>query len=467
MNNDYSVIIGLEIHAELSTDTKMFCRCNNDPFAAQPNEYICPVCFGLPGALPVPNEEAIRRTYLVGQALGSRLSERVKFDRKNYFYPDLPKGYQISQYDRPIASGGSLPVDGTDVRLTRLHLEEDTGKLSHISDGSLVDYNRSGVPLMELVTAPVIASAAQAKAFCEQYQVLLRTLKVATADMEKGEMRCEANVSVQPAGSFRIAGDDVMAEGESKLSAKVEIKNLNSFKSVERAITYEVARQIELIEGSGTVEQETRGWDEAKQKTVRQRGKESAHDYRYFPEPDVPEVLSVEYHGQELPELPWQRHSRYTDKLGLSAEEARMFAVDPRKAAYLEAAVQAGGRPATVANILQNRLKGSTCLPAEVVGQLAAKIDTGTISMAALNHLLSALQAGQTLDQALARGDQSLDLSVIVQEALQQLPGEVAAYKAGRTQVTNVFLGAIMKKTRGQIDPAATQEEIRRQLDAL
>src|SRR3989344_2609198 len=279
----YRATIGLEVHAELMTATKMFCGCRNDPDEKTPNKNVCAVCLAHPGTLPVINKEAVRKVLMMGTAVGGTLSaDYTEFDRKNYFYPDIPKGYQISQYQFPLVSGGAL----ADVALTRIHLEEDTALSQHAGDKSLVDYNRAGVPLLELVTEPVIHSAEEAGAFARELQLPLRTLGAGEANMEKGEMRVEANISVsKDQGS-------TLAQGSSRsnlpLGTKVEVKNLNSFRSVERAIAYEIERQSKLLEEGGAVEQETRGWDEIKGVTYPQRKKESSHDYRYFPDPDLP-----------------------------------------------------------------------------------------------------------------------------------------------------------------------------------
>jgi aspartyl-tRNA(Asn)/glutamyl-tRNA(Gln) amidotransferase subunit B len=274
----YTPVIGLEIHVELGTKSKMFCSCKNDAEEKNPNTNVCPVCMGHPGTLPVINEEAVKRVIKTGLALSSKISETSKFDRKNYFYPDLPKGYQISQYDQPLCQGGYLELMGRKIKITRVHLEEDTGRLIHPvgADHSLVDYNRVGVPLMELVTEPDITSAEEAWKFAQELQLLLRYLGVSTADMEKGQMRVEANISLGIGG---------------KLGTKVEIKNLNSFRAVERGIDYEIKRQAEVLDSGEKVIQETRGWNDNAGETVSQRIKEEAHDYRYFPEPDLPSLL--------------------------------------------------------------------------------------------------------------------------------------------------------------------------------
>ena len=300
---DYEIIIGLEIHCELKTRTKMFCGCLNNPDEKHPNINICPICMGHPGTLPVINKKAVESVVKVGLALNSKIAEEAKFDRKNYFYPDLPKGYQISQYDKPLCLGGELEIGGKKIAITRVHLEEDTGRLSHAAgDYSLVDFNRAGIPLMELVTEPDIRSSEEAKKFCEELRLLLRYLEVSEANMEKGEMRCEANISLRK-------------KGASEFGTKVEVKNLNSFKAVERAIEYEIARQAKLLDEEKKVIQETRGWDENGQKTFSQRTKESAHDYRYFPEPDLPplkgDFVDLKKIRAEIGELPNQKRVRF------------------------------------------------------------------------------------------------------------------------------------------------------------
>ena len=287
---DYDTIIGLEIHAELKTKSKMFCSCNNDAQGKEPNTTVCPICMAHPGTLPVPNKQAIEWTILIGLALNCKINELSKFDRKNYFYPDLPKGYQISQYDLPIAYDGFLEVDDKPVLITRIHLEEDTGKLIHPvgKKHSLVDYNRAGTPLVELVTEPVISDAKTAKKFAQSYQQILRFLNISNADMEKGELRCEANISVQEKNKWKYTNGQILPVGKYKLNPKVELKNINSFKYLEKAIDYEVKRQIKALKDGEKLVQETRGWNNDKGITFSQRVKETSADYRYFPEPDIP-----------------------------------------------------------------------------------------------------------------------------------------------------------------------------------
>ncbi|MDP2664411.1 MAG: Asp-tRNA(Asn)/Glu-tRNA(Gln) amidotransferase subunit GatB, partial [bacterium] len=315
---NYIPTIGLEIHAELKTKSKMFCSSPNNPLETRPNVNVCPVCMGHPGTLPVANQEAITKVLKVGLALNCTIPESSKFDRKNYFYPDLPKGYQISQYDMPFCKEGHLEVEGRKIRITRVHLEEDTARLVHPEkmNHSLVDFNRAGVPLMELVTEPDIASAKEAKAFAEALQTILRYLNVSDADMEKGQMRVEANISVR-------------SEKQKELGTKVEVKNLNSFQSVEKAIEFEIVRQTSVLDAGQKVSQVTMGWDSLKAATFVQREKEEAHDYRYFPEPDLPPLRftkkEIEELKRELPELPEARRKRFQEEYKLSKKEIDIF----------------------------------------------------------------------------------------------------------------------------------------------
>ncbi|MCX6765017.1 MAG: Asp-tRNA(Asn)/Glu-tRNA(Gln) amidotransferase subunit GatB, partial [Candidatus Nealsonbacteria bacterium] len=326
----YKTTVGLEIHSELKTNSKMFCSCKNDPDEKRANFNICPTCTGQPGTLPVANEEAIRKVLKTGMALNCKISETSKFDRKNYFYPDLPKGYQISQYDKPFCKEGFLDIGGKKVRITRIHLEEDTGRLLHEEGekSSLVDFNRAGIPLMELVTEPDIESGIEARKFAEELQLILRYLGVSDADMEKGQMRVEVNISVSK---------------DKKLGTKVEIKNLNSFKVVEKSIDFEIKRQIEVLESGEKVVQETRGWHDKKEITFSQREKEEAHDYRYFPEPDLPtlhfEKEFLDKIKSEIPELPSQKRARFAYEYGLDGKATEIFIQNRDLSEYFEKVV--------------------------------------------------------------------------------------------------------------------------------
>jgi len=346
--SEYLPTIGLEIHAELATSTKMFCDSKNDPDEKRPNVNICPICTAQPGTLPVINKSAVRHVLRVGTAFGSTLADYSEFDRKNYFYPDIPKGFQISQYKYPLVSGGTL----NGVAITRVHLEEDTARSQHGSTGSpqvngdfsLIDFNRAGVPLMELVTEPVMHDAKTAGNFARELQLLLRYLGASEANMEKGEMRVEANVSVAKREDRQddslitaTKGNDTefVLPDLAKLGTKVEVKNINSFRAVEKAIEYEIKRQIEELENGGVIVQETRGWDDVKQRTYSQRKKESSHDYRYFPEPDLPKLklsevpeFSHEILRASLPELPWQKRERLVKDYGIKAEDVEMYIND-------------------------------------------------------------------------------------------------------------------------------------------
>ena len=323
----YAPVIGLEIHVELKTKSKMFCSCENNPFEGDANSNVCPVCMAHPGSLPVINEEAVKKVIKTGLALNCQIAQESKFDRKNYFYPDLPKGYQISQYDKPFCKKGFLNINGKKIRITRVHLEEDTGKLLHPqgADYSLVDFNRAGVPLMELVTEPDLHSAKEARKFAEELQLIIRYLGVSNADMEKGQLRVEVNISLSK---------------NKEMGTKVEIKNLNSFRIVEKAIDYETERQAEVLDSGKKVVQETRGWDEKKGITVSQREKEEAHDYRYFPEPDLPTLhFSQDFINKikvEIPELPQNKRERFKKEYGLNEKEIEVYISKKDLSEYFE-----------------------------------------------------------------------------------------------------------------------------------
>ena len=318
--------IGLEIHVQLKTKTKMFCSCKNDPFEKHPNVNVCPICLGYPGVLPVINKEAVKKVIKTGLALNCQISEYSKFERKNYFYPDLPKGYQISQYKTPLCKNGFLEIEGKKIRIRRVHLEEDTGRLLHFKNYSLVDFNRAGIPLMELVTEPDLRSEKEAKRFAEELQLILRYLGVSDADMEKGQMRIEANVS--------------LAKKEGELGTKVEIKNLNSFKALQEALNFEIERQKRILESGKRIIQETRGWDDFKKKTFSQRIKEVEKDYRYFPEPDLPPLhIKKEFLDEikkEIPELPFQKRERFKREYELDQKSIEIFVKNRELSEFFE-----------------------------------------------------------------------------------------------------------------------------------
>lgn len=448
----YTVTVGLEVHAELKTVTKMFCACKNDADERNPNMHICPVCMAHPGTLPVINKEAVRKVLMVGSAVGGTLADYTEFDRKNYFYPDIPKGYQISQYKHPLVSGGTL----AGVALTRIHLEEDTARSQHDSEKSLVDYNRAGVPLMELVTEPVIHSPEQAGVFARELQLLLRTLGAGDVNMEKGEMRVEANISV--------SNDD-------RLGTKVEVKNLNSFRSVERAIAFEVERQTALLERGETVMQETRGWDEVAEKTFSQRKKESAHDYRYFPDPDLPSMrLSQipEYGAIKLPELPWQKRARYIG-YGIGEENAAMFVTNPHYGTLFDSAQHL--QPAAtklISNYISSDIAGLVTKQGDeglrhiTPEGLAAvlrlfteeKISSRGVKDAIADVFTNGGDLAQVANKYLQQNDAEA-LEIIAGKVISANGGVVQEYRSGKEAALQFLVGQGMKESRGSANPAA------------
>ncbi len=449
--NKYTPTIGLEIHAELLTKTKMFCDSKNDTEERRPNINICPVCMGHPGTLPVINKEAVRQVLRVGKALKGELASYTEFDRKNYFYPDIPKGYQISQYKYPLVKGGSL----LGVALTRIHLEEDTAKSTHDKGTeSLVDFNRAGVPLMELVTEPVIRSAMDAANFARELQLLLWYLKASSANMEKGEMRVEANISVSKDGG--------------KLGTKVEVKNLNSFKAVEKAIEFEIARHIELLERGESVVQETRGWDESKGITFSQRKKEESHDYRYFPDPDLPKLKIDDVAGfddkslaETLPELPWERKERYMRVVGFSEETSALYTRDLEKGQYIDKviSVMSNNEDLKVASNYLNSVLGVTNVPVEKFVVVVEMLKENTLSSRGAKDLLKQLESSNKDPKVLAeelgliQKSNVEDLKIIIEKIIFDNANVVADYKKGKTESFQFLVGQVMKETKGSANP--------------
>lgn len=454
----YRPTIGLEIHAELRTATKMFCDSKNDPDEEHPNVNICPVCLAHPGTLPTINKEAVRQVLRVGSALGGTLADYTEFDRKSYFYPDIPKGYQISQYERPLVAGGSL----NGVSITRVHLEEDTARSTHGTSGSLVDFNRAGVPLMELVTEPVIHSAKQAGDFARELQLLLRALGASEANLEKGEMRIEANVSVSRDDSF---------------GTKVEVKNLNSFRSVERAILFEVERQITLIESGGTVVQETRGWDETKEETFHQRFKEGSADYRYFPDPDLPKLILSEVEeflpeaiAATLPELPAVRRARYVAELGFKEENAAFVASVSSRSEFIDAVapyLTTSRQRALAENYFVTDLAGDSgsIEPAEFA-KLLRYLEEGALSSRGAKDALTILKRdGGEVDKVvtLQVSDDSALLEV-VRKVVAENEKVVSEYRGGKEASLQYLVGQAMKAMKGAGNPGKLAELLRESL---
>jgi aspartyl-tRNA(Asn)/glutamyl-tRNA(Gln) amidotransferase subunit B len=501
---EYDVIIGLEIHAELKTRSKMFCACDNNPEGKKPNEATCPICLGHPGTLPVPNKQAIEWTILTGLALHCRVNEMSKFDRKNYFYPDLPKGYQISQYDLPLVRDGYMLVDGERVAITRIHLEEDTGKNTHPAGKtySLIDMNRAGTPLMEMVTEPVLKSAEQAKKFCQNYQQILRYLGISDANMEKGEMRCEANISVQKAGTWSYEGDcRIQAIGDNKLSPKVEVKNINSFRAIEKAIEYEIKRQIQAIETGEPLRQETRGWDENKNETVSQRSKETSADYRYFPEPDIPPLQispeDIKRIGAALIEMPPEKKARFVSEYGLDIQSAETICADRQLASFTENVISEleAWVKSSKHDWDQHRQRLIKLASNWICSELLKYLGNANNNLADLKHLSAEnfaelinllfeekinSSAGQTILQRMVEhgGDPSqlmteLGLEQVhddealkqsVQEVLAKNPNQVAEYKAGKENVIQYLVGQTMAHTKGKANPKKVIEIMKEML---
>lgn len=443
MDSKYKLTVGLEVHAELNTRTKMFCDSKNDPDEANPNVNICPVCMGHPGTLPVINKEAVKSILKFGLAVGGELADYTEFDRKNYFYPDIPKGYQISQYKFPLVKGGELGG----VKLTRVHLEEDTAKSTHDKgDESLVDFNRAGVPLMELVTEPVIESAEQAAKFAKELQLLLNYLGIAEANMEKGEMRIEANISVGTDG---------------KLGTKVEVKNLNSFKTVERAIKFEYDRQTALIEGGEKVVQETRGWDENRGETYSQRLKEDSHDYRYFPDPDLPKLFikevpefDVEALKKDLPELPWQKRQRLL-ALGISSEHAEVYVSELEWGRLFEEAAAILKDESLIklaSNYITTDLK--KIIPAQSLADVVVMFNAGEISSRAAKDILKIIEEEGGNAKEIAENKNLMQISD--REVLKKFVEEVL--NENKNAPVQFMVGQAMKKSQGRANPEILQE---------
>lgn len=466
----YHPTIGLEIHAELKTRTKMFCDSANNPDEEQPNVNVCPVCMAHPGTLPVINRDAVRHILRIGSAIKGKLADFSEFDRKSYFYPDIPKGYQISQYEYPLVSGGEL----AGVAITRVHLEEDTARSTHAGGKSLVDFNRAGIPLMELVTEPVLHDAEMAGRFARELQLLLRTLGASGANLEKGEMRIEANISV--------------SNEEGRFGTKVEVKNINSFRSVERAIAFEINRQIDLLEGGGKVMQETRGWDETKQVTFHQRFKEGSADYRYFPEPDLPKLSIVEVPefsgesiGASLPELPWNRRERYIRTYALKESDVPYLCASPERSSFFDAVAAAleGDRNliTLAANYIVSDLAGiyakrgeELMLDPVAFSKLIRLVGANDLSSrGAKDTLLILVERGGdpeviAKEHGLIQSHDAGALLVAVQGVLKEEIKAVEEYKAGKGAALQYLIGKSMKATKGAGNPAILRELIAKEL---
>ena len=481
MTTDYEPVIGLEVHAQLRTATKIFCGCSTR-FGAPPNANVCPVCLGYPGALPVLNRAAVEMAIKAGLATGCTISARSIFERKNYFYPDLPKGYQISQYETPLARHGSIPIEmegdggARSIRLTRIHMEEDAGKLVH--DGmvdsashSHVDYNRSGVPLIEIVSEPDITSSAEAHAYLTRLRSILLYLEVCDGNMEEGSLRCDANISVRPRGTTR-------------LGTRVEIKNLNSFRNVSRALEHEIARQSMLLSDGKVVMQETRLFDADEGVTSPMRSKEEAMDYRYFPDPDIPPLLVdeawIERVRAQIPELPARRRERFIEEHGLTPREASFLTLEKPLADFFEGVARGSGNPRAAASWVANELTGRL----NAAGKTIAESSVGPAALASLIKLIddqtiSGKIAKTVFDDMIATGEEpgvivsrkgltqiadEASIIAIVDGVIAANPGQAEQYRGGKTAALGWFVGQVMKASGGKANPALVNRILKEKL---
>jgi aspartyl-tRNA(Asn)/glutamyl-tRNA(Gln) amidotransferase subunit B len=475
----YEAVIGLEVHVQLLTKTKIFCSCSTH-FGDPPNSNVCPVCLGLPGALPVLNREAVTMAMKAAMALNCAINARSRFARKNYFYPDLPKGYQISQYDEPLSQDGWIEIEVNGARkrigITRVHLEEDAGKSLHegfpdSERNSYIDLNRSGVPLVEIVSEPDLRTPEEAYDYLTRLKTLMLYLEVSNCNMEEGSLRCDANVSVRRAGA-------------SAFGTKTEVKNLNSFRFLQKALEYEMERQIEIVENGGTIPQETRLWDSREQRTYGMRSKEFAHDYRYFPEPDLlPVVITDEWKKEvrrSLPELPQSREARLLSQYGLPKQDATLLTVSRTMADYFEEVANVSGEPKLAANwilndlifLLQENKKGFVeyPVPPKNLAELIALIAKGTISGKIAKDLLAEMvrtekSAGEVMaEKGLEQINDPEKIAGIAREIMAANPKQVEQYRKGKTATFGWFVGQVMKATRGQANPRLVQEVLKKEL---
>ncbi|MEN9616291.1 MAG: aspartyl/glutamyl-tRNA(Asn/Gln) amidotransferase subunit [Chloroflexota bacterium] len=481
---DYEVVIGLEVHAQVVTESKMFCGCSSRYSGAPPNTLVCPVCLGMPGSLPVMNRTAVEATIITALALNCEIPEFSKFDRKNYNYPDLMKGYQISQFDLPFSQAGWLefddPANPGQMRragITRVHLEEDTATLKHVRDSSgetysLMDVNRAGVPLMEIVGDPDLRTADEAGSYLRALRQILRYLGVSTANMDEGAFRCDANVSLRP-------------WGQAEYGAKVEVKNMNSFRSVVRAIEFEIVRQRDILDAGGRIVQETRGWVDDRAITVTQRSKEAAHDYRYFPEPDLPPIVTPATEAARLrsllPELPDAKRHRFADAYGMTADIADTLTQTRALAEYFEQTAHLSGNARATANWITRdvlRILGNTgaeidqiLLTPAHLADLIKLLDTGTISVRTAPEVLEeAVSTGSmpheiVQKRGLGQVSDTNALTTAVADAIASNPKAVADYRAGKATAMGFLVGAVMKATRGKGNPGLVNELLKQQLD--
>lgn len=475
----YEAVIGLEIHAQLLTETKMFCNCRNQ-YGAEPNSHVCPVCLGLPGALPVPNQKAVEFAIAMGLATHCTIASRSQFARKNYFYPDLPKGYQITQFEQPLCREGWLTIplpDGEEkvVRIERIHLEEDAGKSIHdpvlAGEGTLLDFNRCGVPLIEIVTYPDLRSPREARIFLERLRTILVYLKICDGNMEEGSLRCDANISLRPVG-------------EERLGVKTELKNMNSFRNVERALQFEIERQTRVLMDGGRVEAATLLWDASQNRARVMRSKEVVEDYRYFPEPDlVPITVSrevVQAVSRSLPELPHQKHARFRRQYHLPEQEIQVLVRERALADYFEAVVSRGAEPAFVSRwvvrevvrVLRDRKISAARfpIPPEELAELLHLVEEGSLSQSAARTVFDAmLDTGEgarelVRQMGLQQMSDQRELEEVVNRVLRLFPLQVQQYRNGKTKLLSFFVGQVMKETQGKANPNIVSRILEKEL---
>jgi len=479
IRDKYETVIGLEVHAQLKTKSKIFCNSATE-FGQEHNSQVCPVCLGYPGVLPVLNKKVLEYAILTGLALNCEIAKYSKFDRKQYFYPDLPKNYQISQFDMPVCKSGHLMINGKKIRINRAHLEEDAGKLVHAgasglagSTYSLVDYNRTGVPLLEIVSEADISNPEEARIYMEELRNIVRYLGICDGNLEEGSLRCDANVSIRPVGQI-------------ELGTKAEIKNMNSFKALQRALEYEVERQIELVEEGGRVVQETRLWKEDEGITISMRSKEEAHDYRYFPEPDlVPMEISADWVHQiraTLPELPAQKRNRYTTEIGLSEYDAEVLVNSLEMALFLDKTIELKTNIKAAVNWLMGDITAylkenkttidKTEITPESLAEMINLIDNGTISNnIAKKLILPLIENGGSVKEMVEKQGLSVisdegAIKETIKNILESNPGQVEKYKSGKTQLIGFFVGQVMKETAGRANPESVNKLLKELLDS-
>lgn len=474
---NYEPVIGLEVHVQMNTNTKLFCNCSNDSFNAQANTNVCPVCMGFPGQLPVTNMQAIEKAVKTGLALNCEIALKSKFDRKQYFYPDLPSGFQISQYDEPLCQNGFIEItksDGTKkkIRINRIHVENDAGKLTHTSHGTLCDYNRAGTPLMEIVSEADIRSIEEASLYAQEIQKIVRYIGTSDADMEKGHLRFDLNLSLRPVG-------------EEKFGTRTETKNLNSFTTLEKAAEFEMKRQTKELDAGNSITQETRGWDDQKLQSFSQRSKEEAHDYRYFPEPDLPPILVKESKINELqetlPELPRAKFERYLSEYNLSEEDARILTDEPARANFFEVVMSVQEDPklavSFINTILAKKLSDDyigfekSPVSAENLGELLKLIQEGTISnnqakTIVLDTMYETGKDAQTVieEKGLKQVSDTGALTEMVKEAIAMCPQAIEDYNNGKEKALGAIVGKVMQLSKGQANPGVVNQILRKEL---